>query len=160
MTHLENSEIFFGPSPKKGILLLAISCAFVAIGFFMRRDQPMMGWFVMCFFGLGVPVSLAMLLPGLTYLKLDHAGFEICSLGRRHKTAWCDIRDLQLVSVHGNQMVGFNYVATYSRFKAGRAVASALSGVEGAVQNQFRVSTKELLEVMKAWHARYCHPAN
>lgn len=156
----EQSPLFFGPGTKKGILLLAICTVFVAIGAWMRHEQPFMGWLTVCFFGLGIPVSLSFFLPQLTYLKLDPSGFEVSTLGRKHKIAWSDICDLQLVSVHGNQMVGFNYAPNYPRIQVGRAVASALSGVEGAVQNNYKISTQQLFEVLKDWHARYGNRAN
>jgi hypothetical protein len=99
------------------------------------------------------------LLPRLTYLKLDQSGFELCTMGRRHKIAWSDITDLQLVSVQGNQMVGFNYTPGYTRLKTGRRVASALSGVEGALPSHYNMPTSQLLNIMLSWHSRYGKPA-
>lgn len=159
MATVTDSEVLFGPGRKKGLMLLAASSAFVALGVLMRHDEPLVGWASICFFGLGIPISISLLLPGFTYLKLDRHGFEVCALGRKHKTAWSDVKDLQMISVQGSQMIGFNYAPGCVRHKAGRAVASALSGVEGAVPSHYNVRASELLEIMLAWHSRYAKPA-
>jgi hypothetical protein len=155
-----DSEVVFGPSLKKGLLLLVLSIVFVVGGIFMRRDEPAMGWLVICFFGLGIPVAVSLLLPGLTHLKLAPSGFETCTFGRRHATAWTDIQDLQLVSVQGSQMVGFNYVPGYTRHSTGRATASALAGVGGGIPSHYNVPSAELLRIMSDWHSRYGRPAS
>lgn len=69
----------FSASKKKAFLLLLISIAFVAAGVWMSSENPVMGWTTVAFFGLGIPASGFLLLPGKVYLKLDPDGFEMSS---------------------------------------------------------------------------------
>jgi hypothetical protein len=52
-------------------------------------------------------------------------------------------------------MIGVNYSASYEGQKAGRRVASALSGMEGAIPDQYEVSAEELCEVLNAAKRRF-----
>ena len=76
------------PSRKKWLLLMVVGIAFTAGGIFMVREQADGGWFVLIFFGLGLVVSIAMLLPGAGGLLLDSDGFKMTSLFRSHRSRW------------------------------------------------------------------------
>ena len=73
-------ELTFHASRWKAALILLGASVFVVIGYFMRVEEPFMGWACMIFFGLGIPVGLIMLFsPNSTYLRLDPEGFEMGS---------------------------------------------------------------------------------
>lgn len=149
------NEIVFRANRMKAFLMLLVSMGFVAIGFFMRYDEPFLGWATICFFGLGIPVFSIMLIPGLSYLKLDRSGFEICSFWRKHMTQWADVVSFELISIQRTKMIGIHYRPGYARQKLGRAISSTLSRVEGGVPCQYKISAQEQLSTMEAWHARY-----
>ena len=76
------------PSPWKHLLLLALACLFVAMGFLLREEYPVGSWLIIVFFGLSIPLFTINLLPGCSYLHLDSAGMTVCTLYRTWNVDW------------------------------------------------------------------------
>ena len=152
-------ELTFHGSRGKAALILLGAIIFVVIGYFMRVDEPFMGWACMIFFGLGIPIGLMMLFsPNSTYLRLDRDGFEMGSFVKKTRTRWTDVADFELASIRGAKMIAIVYAPHYEGQKIGRAVAENLSGMEGAIGNSYNVPLAELLKTLNAWRARYGCP--
>ena len=152
---MKNDELIFYASRGKGLLLLLGSVAFVAMGWWMKEQQPLIGWLCVAFFGFGIPASMIMFIPGVMYLRLDHTGFEMSSIGRKNKIQWRDVQSFKIGSIRGAKMIVINYSPSFAEHKAARAVAGALTGMEGAIPNSYNVSLVELERVLKQWLARF-----
>jgi hypothetical protein len=149
-------ELTFHASRTKAALIMLGSIAFVAIGYFMRQEQPLLGWACMLFFGLGIPVGLVMLLsPNSTYLRLDAEGFEIGSFVKKTRIKWTDVAGFELASIRGAKMIAIIYAPNYEGQRIGRAVAGNLSGMEGAIANSYNAPLAKVLDTLNEWRARY-----
>jgi hypothetical protein len=106
-------ELTFRASRGKAALILLGAIVFVAIGYFMRAEEPFMGWACMIFFGLGIPVGLIMLFsPNSTYLRLDPEGFEMGSFVKKTRMKWTDVAGFELASIRGAKMIAIVYAHT------------------------------------------------
>jgi hypothetical protein len=149
------TEIVFPASRLKALLLLAGSCAFVAIGILMAREKPLIGWASVMFFGLGIPLSILMLLPNKVYLRLDPRGFEIGSPFSKKLTRWKDVERFYIGAVRGARLIAIVYRPGYSQQQALRKVSSKVAGMEGAIPNSYAASREEVLKALNEWHARH-----
>jgi hypothetical protein len=152
---MKNQELVFYASRLKAVLLLLGSAAFVALGWWMTKHKPLIGWLCVAFFSLGVPAALLMFVPGVVHLRLDRDGFELKSLGRRQTTKWRDVQSFSVASIRGAKMIAIKYRPQYSEQRAARAVATALSGMEGAIPNSYNISLPKLERVLNAWLLRF-----
>jgi hypothetical protein len=145
----------FRASKKKAFLLLLGSLTFVALGVLMLSEKPLVGWLCIGFFGLGIPASLFMMLPNAMFLRLDREGFEMGSIFGGQKILWVEVNGFQISSIRGAKMIEILYNENYTQQKVGRAVASAMSGMEGAIANNYNASLDELLSTLRSWKERY-----
>jgi hypothetical protein len=152
---MKNNELIFYTSRGKAILLLLGAVALVASGWWIKEQKPLIGWLCMVFFALGIPAALVMLLPGVMYLRLDHEGFEMSSIGQKKKYLWRDIQSFKILSMRGAKMIGINFRQSFTEQKMARAVAGALSGMKGAIPNSYNVSLAELERVLNQWLERF-----
>jgi hypothetical protein len=149
-------ELTFHASRSKAALILLGAITFVVIGYFMRHEEPLIGWACMIFFGLGIPVGLIMLFsPNSTYLRLDHEGFEMGSFVKKTRIKWADVAAFELGSIRGAKMIAIIYAPHYEGQKIGRAVAENLSGIEGAIANSYNAPLDEVLRTLNEWRARH-----
>ncbi len=156
--HMEN-EIIFKSSPKKAIMILLFSIALVAMSIWIVREKPIIGWIFAIFFGLGIPSALLMMNPNTTYLKLNQDGFEIVAMWRHSKFSWNDVEPFHIVKIRGNKMISFNFTPQFTKMRAGRAVASALTGMEGAIADHYKTPPEDLVKILNEWRERYSRPA-
>jgi hypothetical protein len=98
------------------------------------------------------------MLPGSAYLRLDPAGFTVCSLFRTHATRWFEVEGFATARISGRRMVVYNY----SRFHRGqprlRRLASTISGYEAALPDTCGMKADSLAELMNQWRVE--HAAN
>jgi hypothetical protein len=150
-----HDQLVFKASLKKAVLVLFISIGFVAIGAWMTDEKPVMGWLCVGFFGLGIPASLLMMRPNTTYLKLTAEGFEIVAMSRTTAYKWSDVDHFRVASIRGAKMVGIAFSFEYTQQRAGRAVASALAGMEGAIPDSYTASVEEVCRTLNEWRSRH-----
>ena len=149
-------SLTYHASRWKAVWLLLGSAAFVAIGYFLRAEQPFIAWACMIFFGLGIPISLIMMFsPNSMYLRLDEEGFEMGSFVKKTRIKWTDVAGFELGSIRGAKMIAIIYAPHYEGQQIGRAVASGLSGMEGAISNSYNAPLNEVLETLNNWRMRY-----
>ena len=147
--------VIFRGSLRKALVLLLISIGFVILGAWATTERPIIGWLCIAFFGLGIPASLLMMRPNSTYLKLDADGIDIVSMSRHHKLKWSEVDAFRMTSIRGAKMIAIDYSSEYTKQKAGRAVASALSGMEGAIADHYTVPLEQVLQVLNDWKVRH-----
>lgn len=153
-------ELIYRASRSKAAFVLLASIAFVAIGYFLRVEKPLIGWACIIFFGLGIPLGLIMLFsPSSMYLRLDSDGFEMGSFVKKTRIKWTDVAGFELASIRGAKMIAIIYAPHYQGQKMGRALAQNLSGMEGAIPNNYNAPLDELLETLNEWQARYSRTA-
>lgn len=150
-----DDSLTYVASRKKALLVFLLSLGFVALGIWMSSEKPLLGWGGAAFFSLGIPVSFAMLLPGVTYLRLDREGFELGSLFRKHRTRWADVAGFGICTIHSNKMVAVFYDRAYQGQKLGRAMSSSLTGIEGAIPNSYNASPDDIAAALNAWKSRF-----
>jgi hypothetical protein len=151
-----DDQLTFRASRSKAALVMLGSLVFVIAGYFLRVEQPFMGWACMLFFGLGIPVGLIMIFsPNSMYLRLDTKGFEIGSFVKKTRIEWGDVERFELASIRGAKMIAIIYSPHYAQQKIGRAVAQGLSGMEGAIANSYNAPLTEILDVLNTWRKRY-----
>ena len=153
-TNMEG-ELIFKASLKKALLILLLSIAFVVLGAWLTTKNPVLGWVCVGFFGLGIPASLFMMRPNATYLKLDHEGFEIVAMSRGSKIKWTEVEAFRIGKLHGNKMIAIEFSSEYTKQRAGRAVASALAGIESAIADHYNAPIEEIFQTMNAWRERF-----
>jgi hypothetical protein len=148
-------QVIFRGSVRKALIVLLISIGFVVLGAWATAERPILGWLCIGFFGLGIPASLLMMRPNSTYLKLDADGIDVVSMWRHHKLEWSDLDGFRMASIHGARMIAIDYSSAYTKQKAGRALASALSGMEGAIADHYTVPLDQVLQALNDWKARH-----
>jgi hypothetical protein len=150
-----SDEVLFQASKGKAVLLLLGSIIFVAIGYWMTSEEPLMGWICVGFFALGIPASIAMLISKAIYLHLDREGFEMVSPVTRVRVKWSDVDGFAMGKIEGAKMIQIVYARHYSQQKLGRRVAAGLSGMEGAIANTYNASLDEILKTLNEWRVRF-----
>ena len=137
------------------LLLLGIAVAFVAIGFWLRNEQPIFSVLGIVFFGLCGMVALISLHPRASYLTLTESGFECASLFRKHFTPWSDVAAFFPISIGSHRMVGWDYVAGYARAPSMRKANLALANSEAALPDTYGHTPMELARVMNELREKY-----
>lgn len=150
-----NDTHTFRAGKVKALQLLLGSLAFVAAGIWMSAEKPILGWICAGFFALGVPVSLLMMLPNSLFLRLDRDGFEMGSLFGSQKILWSEVDGFRISSIRGAKMIEIVFNENHTRQKAGRAVASAVAGMEGAIANSYDAPLAEVLASLNSWKHRF-----
>jgi hypothetical protein len=150
-----SDEVVFRASKGKAVLILVISSIFVAGGYWMTAEEPLMGWLCVGFFALGIPASIMMMTSKSMYLRLDREGFDMVSPLKRVRVKWTDVDGFAMGDIEGAKMIQIVYAPHYSQQKLGRMVAAGLSGMEGAIPNSYNASLAEILKTLNEWRARF-----
>lgn len=117
----------------------------------MLDEEPVMGWFIISFFGLGVLVFAIQLIPGSAELKLTERGFTITNLFKSHFTKWSDVESFREGYLGPNKAVLFDYADTHAKHQVGKLIAKELSGNHGALPSKYGFKTSELVKIMNDW---------
>ncbi len=152
---MKTDELTFHASRVKAALLLLGSVAFVAMGWWMKEQKPLIGWLCVVFFSVGIPAALFMFLPGAMYLRLDREGLEMKSMGRKNRILWKDVQSFKIGSIRGAKMIAINFRPQYADQKLARVVVNAVSGMEGAIANSYNVSLMDLERALNKWLERF-----
>lgn len=149
-----SNELTFKRSIKKALLLLLMAVCLVALSWWMTTEKPILGWVGVVFFGLGIPVSLLMLRPNTTYLRLTQEGFDIVAMSRASTYKWADVEGFHIGQIRGAKMVGIVFSHAYEKQRSARAVASALGGMEGAIADNYTAPVEVVCATLNEWKAR------
>lgn len=148
-------ELIFKASLKKALLLFLGCICFVVLGAWMITEKSVLGWLCVGFFGLGIPVSLLMMRPNTTYLRLDQEGFEIVAMSRRSAFKWTEVEGFHVGKMHGTKMIGIVFSPECTKQQAARAFASSIAGIEGAIADHYITPIEEVCKIMNEWKIRY-----
>lgn len=152
---MSQAELIIHGSPKKAVVLLLIALALVAGGVFLILQGERFGWLVAGFFALGIPLALFMLRPNSTYLRLDRDGVELSRPFKPVRLKWSDVDEFHVVRMYGNKFIGIRYSASYPGTPTARKLASAITGVEGALPDHFTIPPEEVCQTLNQWRRRF-----
>lgn len=133
------------PSKIKWILVFLGCVGFVAIAYFlMREEKPMEALFCGAIFGLGALVAFWSLMPGNSWLKLDSHGFTFKTIFKETSVAWDDVQGFAIWPFKGTKKV------SYDKGSAGIAAAfsKAVSGGHGTLPDNYGMKAEKLAELM------------
>jgi hypothetical protein len=151
----DSSEAFLRPRRAKILGLLTVTGLLAAAGVGMIAEGLWLGWLIAPVFGLGVLVSVLLLLPNSAYLEIRPGGFTVCSLFRKHSYRWSDVESFETGFIGINKMVVFNYSARCQGATWPRKLAVAISGFEGALPDSYGMRAEALAELLnqhRAYH--------
>lgn len=144
---------------QKAVLLLLVSAALVAVSLVSVLNGKSMGWVGVIFFGLGLLTSVYMLTPNAIRLRIDKDGIEMKTLFKPMKLAWSDVNGFYVVQMRTGlartKMIGIEFSESYKKLRAGRQLASALTGAEGGLPNHFNRSAEEVCELLNESRQRW-----
>lgn len=150
-------EITIPGSRERFIWMLVMGLCFLVLGYWALVEQRM--WFLgtaaIAFSVLGLVVTLLMMRPGGTHLRLDSQGFEVVAMKRRYHYAWSDVESFYLCNIGGAELVGINFSPSCSSQRIGRAFASSLTGIEGAISNVFAIGPAQVCATLNEWKVRH-----
>lgn len=118
-----------------------------------RYDDPRWetaGWFPLVVFGIGIGVSVIVMIPRAGYLRLDKAGFTFCSLYRSSRFLWVDVTEFGLGF---NKLVSFNFSPSYTKHQRMREVNRAIGGFDAALPDSYGMKPEALAVLMMKWMA-------
>lgn len=156
---MDDEVIVLSGNKTKAVLMLLGSAAFVAVGALLVANGNAMGWWAIIFFGLGVLVSLYMLTPDAIRLQIDKNGVEMKTLFKPSKLEWGDVNRFYVDHIRTGysktKVIGIEFSESYSKLRAGRQFASALTGVEGALPDHFNRPAEEICELLNESKRRW-----
>jgi len=102
-------DMTFKSSRVKWALFLCLYSAFVAGGVLILTsgENPFLAWASICFFGLGIPISLWQL-ANPSVLRLSKTGFEQKAMRRILSCHWDDVSEFSTYSVANTTYVCFS----------------------------------------------------
>ena len=150
----QESILVIEGSKMKAVRILLFGIGFVITGIFMIMNGEPWGWACSLFFGLAIPLAVLQLIRG-SYLKLDNEGFEVKPGTKPWRLSWHDVESFYVGKIYGNKMIGINFSASYNKMNAGRKIASAVSGMEGAINSQFKLSPEKVCACLNEWKIQH-----
>lgn len=137
-------------SKLKSFNIFFIGIIFIAIGIFLKNSNPTWGWISIIFGALTIPVTILQLIRK-PYIKLDNNGFEVYPGTKSWRLDWEDVDTFFIGKIRGNKMVGINFSRTYHEHTILRKMTSTIAGMEGAINDQYKLSPEEICEQLKLW---------
>ncbi len=109
------------------------------------------GWIDLVVWGLFALLMFAQTLPFVSSLKLTDEGFEMKSLGRRHRWRWEDVSNFRVIKMKNVPQVGFDVVPPDDGRQNPREVAYAFTGADAALGDTYGRTAQELVDLMTDW---------
>jgi hypothetical protein len=147
LKHNPSQSITLYPSKVKWTLMLLFFSAAIVVGVVMiRRGEPI-GWLMVLFFGLGIPVSLLQFTGRGNYLQLNPDSFTIGSTWRKTTIAWRDVEEIRTVKIRRIRNVGYLLHGE----PASRLARSnrAMAGIDGMLPDNFGIDVDELRAIFE-----------
>jgi hypothetical protein len=137
-----------------GSLLILMPMSNLA-GPIVLLSSNVLGWGGLVFFGSGMVITVGVMLPGASSLKLDREGFEIIKFFRNHSILWKNATGFKIWS---NDMAPKVKMVVFDNSDAKkRAMARlnvALSGRNAYLPDTYGFSAEALADLMTQWRER------
>jgi hypothetical protein len=154
--------------PIKWILLLLGSVAFtVLITIIMFEENDYRLILGLLLFVPGILISLINLFTGGPSLIINDKGFRVKNFASNFFMPWNAVEEFAPVHIaYGQTMVGFNFTPQgktwyEENYPTGSKLidsARSLTGVDGAISDNFGMKTAELAELLNEYKAKYSTP--
>lgn len=143
-------------SKPTGILPLVLGAlAFVALGFWVRRFNPAIGYLAIGFFGLcAVGIGLN-LLPNSSYLRLTQEGFTICTMFKRRSVRWADVSKFGIASIGTRKTIGWDLSQSPS---TAEKAATIMTGYASTLPDTYGLTAEELADLMNRLRNEHTSP--
>ncbi len=132
-------------------LALAIAALLLAV---FRTGSPLSNGLI-GFFGIAALVLFVLCLPQASYLRLTDAGLEFSNRFRKDFVRWSEIAAFRVTDLGGYSIVGWEYVAGHSRSRTRQPVASAITGMDGALPETYGNGAAELASLMNGLRDKF-----
>jgi hypothetical protein len=152
---MADEELIIPGSRKKAIWVLLAAIALVAVGVCLIALGEFWGWVMVGFFSIAIPIAIWLIASNRSYLRLGRNGVEVMAPWRPTLIRWADVDEFYVATLSGNKMIGIEYSSAYRGLAAGRKVAAFLSGMEGALPNQYQASPEEICATLNQWRQKY-----
>jgi hypothetical protein len=130
-------------------MVATLACGIMtAAGVWIIGDGQWLGLIPTFFFGLGLVVSLILLLPNSSFLELDDDGFCFRNLFRDSRFSWADIAGFEARRLSMRKIVTFDFAHGYTASRHAPALARTISGAEGALPDTYGMSAEDLADLM------------
>ena len=148
------------PWRRKWLWVLAGSIVFVAAGILSieaprTAGDARMGWVAVAFFGLGIFLSIIVLIPGAAGLRLNADGFVVRNFFRDHVVPWGNVGEFAIREVSyprgKKKFVVYNDGSITGMLAAANA---RLTGYSGALPDTYGLLVEELCRLMALWRER------
>jgi hypothetical protein len=148
------------PSMRKWLWVLAGSIVFVAAGILSieaprSAGDARMGWVAVAFFGLGILLSIIVLIPGAAGLTLNADAFVVRNFFHGRAVRWADVGEFAIREVSYPR--GSKKFVAYNDHSATGALAAAnawLTGYSRALPDTYGLSVEDLCRLMALWRER------
>ncbi len=106
-------------------------------------------------------LSVVMLLPGSSWLKIDRQGIKFAHIFKITCIKWHDIQEFGTFSsgppylLFREKYVGLNFRGNYKEFKNARSTAKALTGFEGSLPDSYGKKPTHLAEILNQYLSIY-----
>jgi hypothetical protein len=111
-------------------------------------------WVGVVLFGVGVVISVVMLLPGAGRLTLDQDGFQRVTLFLKFRTPWSSVDDFTVCEMTMRRGRRMRFVGYNDRGLPTNNASQQLSGRNAALPDSYGLSHEELANLMAEWRAR------
>ena len=146
-------ELLIRGSRARFLRMIVMGICLVALSYWALAEQHM--WFLggigVIFFGFGLIVTMLMMRPGSTYLRLHSSGFDVVAMKRPYRYLWTDVDGFHLATLSGAEVVAIQFNASCKSQRIGRALAGGLTGIEGAISNIFERPPTAVCDVLNEW---------
>lgn len=152
-----SEELVIRGSRARFLRMLVIGTCLVALSYWTLAEQHMwlLGGAGLIFFGFGLVVTVLMMRPGTTYLRLHPSGFDVVAMKRPCHYLWSDVDGFYLASLSGAEVVAIQFNESCKSQRIGRALAGGLTGIEGAISNIFERPPAAVCAVLNEWKSSY-----
>jgi hypothetical protein len=144
-------------SRLKFLGLLAVSAVFVGLCIYMLKhgrlspSGEMKAWIGIALFGLGVLISVVMLLPGAGSLTLDQNGFERITLFLKFRTSWQRVDNFSVCEMAIRRGRRMRFVGYDDSELPINNTSRQLTGRNAALPDSYGLSHEELAVLMRRW---------
>ena len=94
--------------------------------------------------------------PGMIYLELSPNGLHERSPTTSRTLSWREIDEFFIVRhVEGPTRVGYRFFGKESRLRLDRWTGDRASGIDGVLEQNYRMAAEDLATLLNEWHVRY-----
>ncbi|ELY3410617.1 hypothetical protein SMW94_004563 [Vibrio parahaemolyticus] len=139
----------------KGLIVLLCGIGMTLLGCYLISLGHWWGWVAILIFSLGVVVTILVLLPSATALKIDAEGFEVKIGFRKWSLSWSEVESFSVVTISNNKVVSIALSPKCKKWRVARKAACAIGGAEACIANVFAMKPSELSSLLNKYKQKF-----